>query len=109
MKIQKFQADEEGVIKVQKCIAVNWVGMQKDIPTLICLVGEGAEAGKNLSFYVKQVGDNVSIDEMQQVATALVTADAEFILFSEKPKIVTGGFPNTPPGMSAPGRSFHGV
>lgn len=100
MRIQKFQTDEDGVIRIPKCVAALWVGMQKDVPTIICFVAESQEMGKDLQFYVKQVGEQVSIDEIHQIATTLVTADAEYVLFGEKPKIITpGNFPPMPPGM----------
>lgn len=89
MRITKIQADEEGNIFISNCIAVTWVGMQRDIPTIICFQGDAEEGGKNLRFYVKMVGDDISIEELDMMATALVTADSEFILFSIKPQRIT--------------------
>jgi hypothetical protein len=111
MKIAKFVPDEEGVIRIPKCVAAIWIGMQNDMPVIMCIVGETGEVGKDLTFYVKSVGDPVELSEMKQFTTALVTADAEYFLFGEKPSIIqeTAGpgpmtGPATPPGMS--GRTF---
>jgi hypothetical protein len=108
MKIAKFQPDEEGILRVPQCIATLWVGMQHDVPTMLAIVaGEGEPIGKNLTFYIKLVGDNTDFTEMKQFAAALVTADSEFLLFGDKPVLVqspNGAGPSVPPGMA--GRTF---
>jgi hypothetical protein len=111
MKIAKFQPDEEGVIRIASCIAAVWIGVQNDIPTIMCFVAEEGEVGgKNLTFYVKMVGDNITPTEMHQFACAMVTKDVEYFLFGERPSIITQAGPagpsTVPPGMA--GRGFLG-
>lgn len=111
MKIAKFQPDDEGVLRIPSCIAAVWIGPQNNIPTMICFVAEEGEVGgKNLTFYVKMVGDNITLSEMRQFACAMVTSDAEYFLFGDKPSIITqtagpapGGPSTVPPGMRGQG------
>ena len=93
-----FQADEELNINIPKCVTVISIGLVDDRPTMHAVVGEGAEVGKDLHFYCKMPGDQVTMQEMQQqFRLALVNNNVEYFLFGERPLLVQAG-----PGPAAP-------
>lgn len=92
MKIATFHIDEENNIFIPKCIAVVWVGLQNNVPTIIATIGEKGERGKDTQFFMRTDGESVDIGEMQhQFKMALVNDNVEYLLFGEKPSVIETG------------------
>lgn len=109
MKIVKFQPDEEGVIYLKNVTAAVWTGLQDHTPTMICVQAEKGETGRDLSFFIKKIGDPITTLELtKQLVIALVDDISEYLIFNEKPQILQIATANDSPGAPPSGPTVPG-
>lgn len=107
MKIAKFQPDEEGVIYLKKVTAAVWTGLQGDVPTMICIQADDNEFGKDITYYVKKVGDPVTMSEIRnQLLTTMVSEGLEYLVFNEQPQLRPSPQPSADTGPPIPGMTL---
>jgi hypothetical protein len=108
MRLAKCVPDEELNLLIPKMIAMISIGIQEEWPTVLAVVAEEGEMqGKDVRFYFKIVGDQVTLGETspRQFVTALMGKETEFFMYKEPTSILTPEHAPgpMPPGMAPPG------